>query len=191
MNKRIFKGIIVVALGIIMLTGCYRTSDKTVKGAAQSEVSSNYSISEEGGGIYSYREIFEFEERSGFFTSSETVAVTYTPEEPSGFISLKTRGKGKIKSLLIRSKEAGKYVKVEKPVIISTSTGASATSFYLKERELLSLLQIIQREDATIKINSYSNYRIVKHRRSAQNRNILFAFSFERVVEVSRKISRG
>ena len=190
MNKIIFKGII-IALGVAILAGCCRTTAKAEEDTPPLQASSNTPICEQDGSHYSYKEVFEFDEGGGFFSDSESVLLTYIPESPSGFISLKTRGKGKVKSLLIRSKEAGKYVKVEKPVVIATSTGASSTSFYLKEGELLSLLQILQRPDASIKINSYSNYRIIRHRRSARNKNILFASSFEKMVELSRKISRG
>ena len=193
MNKIIFKGILAIFLGVIVLTGCHRIPAKDTKTHTTLEGSlpvDTY-ISLWGKGKYSYDETFEFEEDSGFFSSPEAITVIYTPEDQSGFITLKTRGKIKIKSLLIRSRKTGNYVKLERPVIINTSTESPVTSFYLNEGELVSLLQIIQQEDITITINSYSDYRIVRHRKSSQNRNMLFASSFERVIQVSREISRS
>lgn len=193
MDKIIFKGILTIFLGVIVLTGCHRTpaKDRKTHAGIERSLPSGTDASLWRKGKYSYDETFEFEEDSGFFSSPEAVTVIYIPEDQSGFITLKTRGKRKIKSLLIRSRETGRYVKVEKPVIITTSTESPVTSFNLKEGELLSLLQVIQQEDTTITINSYSDYKIIKHRKASKNRNILFASSFERVIQVSREISRS
>lgn len=187
--KKLFKKVLFVCMGVILFTGCNRVSPVENRSREDLQKEIPIKTSSEAGATYSYGETFELEEGGGFFPTPERARVIYNPEESSGFITLKSREK--IKSLLIRSRRGGNYIKLERPVVITTSTGGSTTSFYLNEEELLSLLQIIQEEDLSIKINTYSNYRVVKHRGRAKDRNIAYASSFERVVEVSRKISRS
>ncbi|GLI56588.1 hypothetical protein PM10SUCC1_21020 [Propionigenium maris DSM 9537] len=189
MKRKIFKKVLLVFMGAIFFTGCNRISPVEGRGREDLQKEIPIKTSSEARTTYSYGETFELEEGGGFFSTPERANIIYTPEDSSGFITFKT--KDKVKSILIRSRRRGNYVKLEKPVVITTSTGGSTTSFYLNEEELISLLKIIQEEDLSIKINTYSNYRIVKHRGRARNRNIAYASSFERVVEVSRKLSRS
>ncbi len=187
--KNIFKGVLLFFMGVIFFTGCNMVSPMEGEGRGNLDRELPIKASLEEGTAYLYGENFELEEGGGFFSTLEMIKIVYNPDEASGFITFK--GREKIKSLLIRSKREGNYIKLEKPVVITTSTKASTTSFYLTEEELVSLLQIIQREDLSIKINTYSNYRIVKHRGRAKDKNIAYASTFERVVEVSRKINRS
>ena len=180
--KKYFK---ILALGLILFTGCNCIPPKQAKlqRTAPIEVFS----CDEKFKSYSYKDTFEFEQGKGLFPATEVIILLYTPGEASGFLTMKTKGGGSIKSLLIRSKKTGRYIKAEKPVIITTQNQCQTASFSLTDKELISLLKIIQQEDVTIKINSYFDYKVVRHKKTRKGQNMLFASSFEKFILLSKR----